>query len=117
MIKKISEITSRIIRYSVDARAKEISVDIATGSLINGEFISDGRALIKHSITNIPDQLGTEVAGEVIPAIPGRAWFDEAAAFKQIDSPEHVGMNDYQYNSSRLWAILLEMGKVEGEVV
>ena len=45
---------------------------------------------------------------------PGRDWFNEAAAFRQVDHPEYIGMNDYEYNSARLWAILLEMGLVKG---
>ena len=48
---------------------------------------------------------------------PGRDWFNEAAAFRQVDHPEYIGMNDYEYNSARLWSILLGMGLVTGEVV
>lgn len=48
---------------------------------------------------------------------PGRKWFDEVAAFRQVDHPECIGMNDYEYNSHRIWSVLVEMGLVSGEIV
>jgi len=50
-------------------------------------------------------------------AVAGRDWFNEAAAFRQVDHPECTGMNDYEYNSRRIWSILLEMGLVSGDIV
>jgi hypothetical protein len=117
MLKNTQEIISRIIRYSVDARAKEIIVEIATGSLSGEEFVSDERSLIKHSITNIPDQPEHDFGGETIPFVSGRAWFDEAAAFISDNNEEYAGLNDYEYNSKRLWTLLLERGLVNGAVI
>ena len=48
---------------------------------------------------------------------PGRDWFNEAAAYRQVDHPECIGMNDYEYNSHRIWSILVEMGLMSGEIV
>lgn len=48
---------------------------------------------------------------------PGRNWFNEAAAFRQVDHPECIGMDDYEYNSHRIWSILVAMGLMSGEVV
>lgn len=117
MLKKTGDMIYSIIRYSVDARAKEIAVEISTGGLVDGSFLSDGRSLIKHSITNRPDQPEHQLGGETIPAVTGRAWFDEAASFISDENPGYAGLSDYEYNSKRLWSILLEMGKISGEVI
>ena len=47
----------------------------------------------------------------------GRDWFNEAAMFVADSNPEYDGLNDYQYNSKRLWSILVEMGLVSGVVI
>lgn len=49
--------------------------------------------------------------------IAGRDWFKEAANFRQVNHPECIGMNDHEYNSYRLWSILVEMGLVSGEMI
>ena len=154
-----------IIRYTPDTETSSIKVEIATGSIADGKFVSDGRGLIKHSIPNITDKtiqkmesLTVNASGQVSLTLSpidnnpievngvaqehdtgqlvsctgysendvveltyyyietGRAWFDEAASFIKEDHPEYAGLNDYQYNSKRLWSILTEMGLVSGEI-
>ena len=48
---------------------------------------------------------------------PGHDWFNETAAFRQVDHPECIGMNDYEYNSYRIWSTLIAMGCVTGEII
>ena len=50
------EVVYSILRYTPDVGALSIKVEIATGSIVDGKFVSDGRELIKHSITNIADK-------------------------------------------------------------
>ena len=47
----------------------------------------------------------------------GRDWFNEAAMFVADSDTVYDGLNDYQYNSKRLWLILLEMGLISGEII
>ncbi len=160
------ELIHSIERYTPDAKNKFISVEIATGSIIDEVFVSDGRGLIKHRIANEPDQTlqktdqliidavgqvtlsrvpidnnqievngaaqdhvsgqlvdcngfieGDEVAVSYYYFHQGRQWFDENAAFVADDHAEYAGLNDYEYNSKRLWSILLEMDLVNGAIV
>ena len=166
MLKNSTEITHKIIRYTPDTEAMTINVEIATGSIVDNKFVSDGRDLIKHRISNVLNKAirktesltvdasgkitlslmpidgnpieidGTpqdHISGESVDCagysegdivavayyytVTGRDWFNEVAAFRQVDHPEYIGMTDYEYNSARLWAILLEMGLVSGEIV
>ena len=48
---------------------------------------------------------------------PGHDWFKRAAEYRQVDHPECIGMNDYEYNSYRIWSILVEMGLMAGAIV
>ena len=165
------EVAYSIERYIPDAVKKTINVELATGSLIDGGFVSDCRGLIEHTIKNIPDKtvqkvesLTVDASGQVtLSLFPidnnpieiksagqegvaqdhltgkivdcannvendsvtvsyyyiqlGRDWFNEAASFVADDNPEYAGLNDYQYNSKRIWTILIEMGLVNGTVV
>ena len=160
------EIAHKIIRYIPDTEKCVIDIKIATGSIIEGAFISDGRGLVKHRIANIPDKavrqvdtLTVDAAGQatlsVMPIdnnpievngvsqdhttgqlvtcegavegntvtvayyynVPGRDWFNEQAIFVKEDHAEYEGLNDYQYNSKRLWSVLVEMGLVTGDII
>ena len=160
------EVIHSIEHFTVDAKNKTISVEIATGIINDGAFVSDGRGLVKYRISNELDQnrqktdiLIVDAAGQVtLSLLPlndnpleingilqehisgqqvicnghaegdeitaryyylqlGRNWFNETAEFRQVDHPEYIGMNDYEYNSKRLWSILLEMGLVSGVIV
>ena len=160
------EIIHSIERYIVDAKHKRIDVEIATGSVIDGLFKSDGRDLITYNITNIPDsqkeQIDTlivnaqghvllskmpidnndiiingtstvHVGGQEIACDSyvegdtvtisyyydqvGHNWFDEAAMFIRDEHSEYIGLTDYQYNSKRIWSILVEMGLIDGVIV
>lgn len=160
------EVVYSIERYTPDAKNLFVDVEIATGRILDGNFISDNRGLIKHRIANAPDKtiqhsdpLIVDSNGQVtltfIPVdnnnievngvtqahstgqlvdisgysendevtltyyhtVVGRNWFNEVVAFKQADHPEYIGMNDYEYNSARLWSILVDMGLMAGEVV
>lgn len=118
MLKRTVEVYYHIERYMTDAAIKAIDLEIATGSLVDGEFVSDGRSLIKLCIANIQDSPEIDMGdGDIIPAIVGRAWFDEQAAYVQSDHPEHVGQNNYDYIKSRLWNTIVEMGLLSGEVI
>ena len=166
MLKNNTEITHKIIRYTPDTEAMAINVEIATGSIIDNKFVTDGRDLIERRIANEPERavrktesLTVDASGKITLSImpmdgnpieidgaaqdhisgqsidcanysendivevayyhiiTGRDWFNEVAAFRQVDHPEYIGMNDYEYNSARLWAILLEMGLVGGVIV
>lgn len=160
------EIVYQIERYIPDIKTLSIKVEIATGSIIDGNFVSDCRGLIKHIISNIKDRnvqksesLIVDSNGQVtLSEIPlpnndievggisqphttgqivicsgysendivevayyytqlGRDWFNEATSFVADDHAEYAGLNDYAYNSKRLWSILLEMGLVNGAIV
>lgn len=166
MIKNITELVYSIERYTVDAKNKFISVEIATGTIVDETFIADRRGLINHRIADMSDKttqqtdiLTVDAVGQVmlsrtpidnnpieLNGVPqdhisgqlitcseyaggdevtvayyyneqGRAWFSEATAFVAGDHPEYTGMNDYEYNSARLWAMLLEMGLVSGVII
>lgn len=166
MLKNNIEITHKIIRYTPDIEAMAINVEIATGNIVDGKFVTDRRELIKHRIVNEPERAvrktesltvdvngkieislmsidgnpieidGTtqdHVSGQSIDCagyhegdmvsvayyyiVTGRDWFNEAAAYRQVDHPECIGMNDYEYNSHRIWSILMEMGLVSGDIV
>ena len=49
------EIINSIEEYAVNAKHKYINVQIATGKIVDDEFVSDGRGLINHRIANIED--------------------------------------------------------------
>lgn len=49
--------------------------------------------------------------------VSGRNWFDEQAVFVKEDNLKYAGMNDYEYNSNRIWDVLLEMGLMSGNIV
>ncbi len=160
------EVVHSIERYAVDVENKFIDIEIATGAIVDGEFISDKRSLIKHSIKNIQnkqlqqvDTLTVNATGQVMLSLmpidnnpieiggvaqdhiagqlvvcaeysegdavtvkyyhnkPGRNWFNEVVEYRQVDHPECIGMNDYEYNSYRVWSILTEMGLVTGDII
>ncbi len=60
---------------------------------------------------------GDVVAVAYYYTVAGRNWFDEQAAFVKEDHAKYAGMNDHDYNSNRIWDILLEMGLMTGEIV
>ena len=76
---------------------------------------------LPHGIGQLVDISGHSENDEVnityYHIVVGRNWFNDIVAFKQADHPEYIGMNDYEYNSTRLWSILVEMGLMVGEVV
>lgn len=160
------EVVYQIERYTPDIKTNTIKVEIAIGSLIDNNFVSDNRGLIYHTISNVPEKtiqkvesLTVNFLGQVILSEmpidnnpievggstqdhtsgqtvicdeysendqvtikyyynePGRDWFAEAAAFRQVDHPECIGMSDYEYNSHRLWSVLVEMGLISGTIV
>ena len=167
MLKKSNiEVVYQIERYTPDIKTKTIKIEIVTGSLVDGIFVSDGRGLLYHNISNIPDMtiqkiesLTVDVSGHVtLSTMPidnnpievegiiqdhtsgqtvicdgysendtitvkyyynelGRDWFNEAAAFRQEDHSECIGMNDYEYNSYRIWSMLIDMGLMSGEII
>ena len=118
MLKNTVEIYYHIERHIVDSRAKAIDLEVATGSFIDGEFVRDGRSLIKLSIVNIQDQPELDMGGGIIiPAVTGRNWFDEQAAYIQSDHAEHLGKNDYNYLKDRLWSTVIDMGLIIGEII
>lgn len=49
--------------------------------------------------------------------VVGRDWFNEAAMFVADSDATYDGLNDYQYNSKRLWSILVGMGLVSGNII
>ena len=160
------EVTYQIKRYTPDIDAKTISLEIAVGSIADGDFVSDSRGLIKHVIRNISNQdiektetLTVDINGQVtLSLIPiddnqikvndtpqdhttgqlvscagkvendvvtvmyyytklGRAWFNEAVEFVADSDSTYDGLNDYEYNSKRLWSILVEMRLITGVVI
>ena len=160
------EVAYQIERYTPDTKTNTINIEIAVGSLVNDNFVSDGRGLIYHTISNIPEKAvqkveslivnidgqvtlslmpldnnnlevngisQTHTTGQVVDCVgypenatvsvsyyyteSGRDWFNEAVVFVADDHPEYAGLNDYEYNSKRLWSILLEMGLVTGIIV
>ena len=160
------EVVYSIERYTPDAKHKSITIEIATGNILNDIFVSDERVLIKHRIVNTPDKsiqktetlivdINRQVTlslmplannnlevnevnqphttGQVVDCVGysendnvsvsyyyteiGRDWFTEATVFVSDDHPEYAGLTDYEYNSKRLWSILLEMGLITGEVI
>ena len=167
MLKNVNvEVVHSIERYAVDVKNKFIDIEIATGAIVEGKFISDKRSLIKHNIKNIPDKqlqqidtLTVDANGQVTLSLmpidsnpieldgvaqdhitgqlvacaeysegdvvtvkyyhnkQGRNWFNEAAEYRQVDHPECIGMNDYEYNSHRVWSVLTEMGLVTGDII
>ncbi len=117
MLKNTVDLIYNIERFTVDAKSKAIDVEISTGILVDGEFISDGRSLIKHSITNVPATAEQQVGDTIYPEILRRDWFNEASLFVADSKSEYNGMTDYQYNKIRLWSILLEMGLVSGDII
>lgn len=166
MLENTEKIRYSIERFTPDVVAETINIEIVSGSMIEGKFVSDGRALIKRSIRNIQSQdrmqvdtLIVDAAGQVlltrVPvdnnqidingqiidhetgqtvncdgysegdqvfikyyySKPGRNWFDEQALFVKEDHAKYKDMNDSDYNSNRIWDVLLEMGLVSGVVV
>ena len=166
MLKNNTEIIHKIIRYTPDTEALCINVEIAAGSIVDNNFVSDGRGLIKHRIVNMPDRdmqqadtLTVDAAGQITLSRmpidnnpieiegtaqnhtsgqvvtcagysegdlvtvkyyynePGRNWFDEQALFVKEDHAKYAGMNDHDYNSNRIWYVLLEMGLMSGSIV
>ena len=118
MLKNTREIHHRIERHVVDSGAEAIDLEIATGTLVDGKFVGDGRSLIKLAIVNIPNQAEIDMGdGTSIPAVIGRNWFDEQASYVQSENPEHLGKNDYTYLKDRLWKTVVDMGLISGDVV
>lgn len=118
MLKKTVDVYYHIERHMVDSRIKAIDLEVSTGILTDGEYVSDGRSLIKLSIVNIPDQAEIDMGdGIVIPAVAGRNWFDEQAVYVQSENPEHLGKSDYTYLKDRLWTTVVEMGLLSGEII
>jgi hypothetical protein len=57
MLKKSNvEIVYQIERYTPDIKTKTVNVEIATGTILDGIFVSDNRGLTFLSISNIPDK-------------------------------------------------------------
>jgi hypothetical protein len=118
MLKVTKDVYYNIKRHMVDSDAKAIDLYVETGDMVDGKFKSDNRDLIPLSIVNIPDQPEIDLGdGNIIPAVAGRAWFDEQAAYVQSENPEHLGKDDYTYLKDRLWQTVVNMGLISGEII
>lgn len=91
-----TEITSSIEEFTVSARHKYISIQIATGSIVDGAFISDGRGVVNHRIANMPDRAVQQVDVELIVDADGQVMLsrmpiDNNAVLINDAAVDHAG--------------------------
>ena len=60
------EVAYQIERYTPDTKTNTINIEIAVGSLVNDNFVSDGRGLIYHTISNIPEKAVQKVESLIV---------------------------------------------------